>query len=66
MVEKKIDKAQIFYYDDDNAVKKSYVIILEETANGVKFKFEDNDLTITLPWYRVLKIKRSGEEEKNA
>ena len=46
----------ISYLDDDNKKKDCWVEILEETASYVVFKY--NNETITIPYHRILKIKK--------
>ncbi len=52
-------KIFISYLDDDNKKKDVWVEILEETNSYVTFKY--NDDTITIPFHRILKIKRIGK-----
>ena len=54
MEEKK--KVFISYLDDDSHQKDVWVDVLEETQNYVTFKY--NDDIITIPYHRILKIKR--------
>ena len=55
------DKKKVFisYLDDDNKQKDVWVEILEETQNYVTFRY--NDDVITIPYHRILKIKRREE-----
>lgn len=46
----------ISYLDDDNQKKDVWVIIIEETTSYVKFRH--NEDTITIPYHRILKIKK--------
>jgi uncharacterized protein (UPF0248 family) len=65
-VDKKIEfkKDFISYLDDDGTVKNQYVIIIENSACGVKFKFDSTDTkSIFIPLHRVLKIKSTGEQD---
>ena len=54
MEEKKKDF--ISYKDDDNTQKDVWVDILEETLNYITFKYQEENITI--PWHRILKVKR--------
>ena len=54
MEEKK--KVFVSYLDDDGETKNVWVDILEETLNYITFKY--NDEVITIPYHRILKIKR--------
>ena len=46
----------VSYLDDDNKQKDCWVVILEETGNYIKFKY--NNEILTIPWHRILKVKR--------
>lgn len=59
MEEKK--KVFISYLDDDNQQKDVWIEIVEETQNYVTFRY--NDDVITIPYHRILKIKRKEVEE---
>ena len=59
MEEKK--KTFIAYLDDDNKKKEVWCDILEETSQYVVFRY--NNEQITIPYHRILKIKRLGVEE---
>lgn len=52
----------ISYLDDDDKKKNVWVEILEETSSYVTFKY--NLETITIPYHRILKIKRKGKKSK--
>ncbi len=56
MEEKK--KVFISYLDDDGKQKDIWIEIVEETSSYVTFKY--NYDTITIPYHRILKIKRKG------
>lgn len=58
MEEKK--KTFIAYLDDDNTIKKLWVDILEETYNYIIFKYHND--TLTIPFHRILKLKRVGDD----
>lgn len=51
----------ISYLDDDDKKKDVWCEIIEETTSYVIFKF--NEDIITIPYHRILKIKRKGVEE---
>ena len=55
------EKKNVFisYLDDDNQKKDVWVEIVEETSSYVTFKYNDN--IITIPYHRILKIKRLKE-----
>lgn len=48
----------ISYLDDANNVVNGFVILIEQTANYVKFKTNAN--TITISYSRLIKIKEKG------
>ena len=54
------EKKNVFisYLDDDNKKKDVWVEIVEETSSYVTFKHNEN--IITIPYHRILKIKRIG------
>ena len=52
----------ISYLDDDGVKKNVWCEILEETSNYVTFKY--NEEIITIPYHRILKIKRKGVYEE--
>lgn len=56
------DKKSVFisYLDDDGQQKDVWVDILEETQIYVTFRY--NDDVITIPYHRILKIKRKEVE----
>ena len=55
------DKKSVFisYKDDDDLVKNVWCDILEETTQYVTFKY--NNEVITIPYHRILKIKRRSK-----
>lgn len=59
MEEKK--KVFISYLDDDNQTKNVWCDILEETLNYITFRI--NDEVITIPYHRILKVKKKEVEE---
>jgi len=62
MEEKKKDF--ISYKDDDDSQKDVWVDILEETLNYISFRYNNEQLTI--PWHRILKVKRKrGDSNDN-
>ena len=58
MEEKK--KTFIAFLDDDGQKKEDWVDLLEETISYVTFKYRDN--IITIPFHRILKIKKEVRE----
>lgn len=58
------EKKNVFisYLDDDGEKKNVWVDIIEETENYVTFKY--NEETITIPYHRILKIKRKEIEDE--
>lgn len=60
------NKDFISYLDDDDTKKDKYVIIIKENEIGIEFKFdEEAEQIIFIPWNRVLKIKRRGQNVSN-
>lgn len=57
MEEKK--KTFIAYLDDDDKVKNVWCDVLEETTSYVTFRY--NAEQITIPYHRILKVKRKAE-----
>lgn len=57
MEEKK--KTFIVYLDDDNAKKGVWCDILEETTTYIVFRYHNEQITI--PYHRILKVKRRDE-----
>lgn len=57
------DKKYVFisYLDDDGMKKDIWCEILEETEQYVSFKY--NNEIITIPYHRILKIKKKEEGE---
>ena len=57
------EKKQTFvaYLDDDDTKKEVWCDILEETTAYIVFRYKDEQITI--PYHRVLKVKRVGGEE---
>lgn len=55
------EKKNVFisYLDDDGEKKDVWVDIIEEAPNFVTFKY--NNESITIPYHRILKIKRKGD-----
>lgn len=53
----------ISYLDDDNQKKDVWCEILEETTSYVTFKY--NNEIITIPFHRILKIKRKEGDYGN-
>ncbi len=56
-----MEKKSVFisYLDDDDRKKDVWVEIIEETSSYVTFR--DNDNVITIPFHRILKIKKVGQ-----
>lgn len=54
------EKKNVFisYLDDDNKKKDIWCEIIEETPNYVTFRY-NNDI-VTIPYHRILKIKKLG------
>lgn len=52
------DKKKTFvsYLDDDNLKKDIWVEVVEETISYITFIY--NNDTITIPYHRILKVKR--------
>jgi uncharacterized protein (UPF0248 family) len=57
------EKKNVFisYLDDDGEKKNVWVVILEETETYVTFQY--NYEKITIPYHRILKIKRKEVED---
>jgi len=57
------EKKNVFisYWDDDGKKKDVWCEIIEETDNYVTFKY--NEEVITIPYHRILKVKRKEVEE---
>ena len=57
------EKKQTFiaYLDDDDSKKEVWCDILEETATYIVFRYKGEQITI--PYHRVLKVKRLGDGE---
>ena len=55
-------KTFIAFLDDDNKKKELWVDILEETSSYITFRY--NTDTITIPYHRILKVKRKEGEER--
>tara|TARA_Y100000034_G_scaffold34856_1_gene42788 strand:+ start:1185 stop:1367 length:183 start_codon:yes stop_codon:yes gene_type:complete len=58
------EKKDVFisYFDDDDLKKDVWCEIVEETSQFITFVY--NDETITIPYHRILKIKRKGGDYK--
>lgn len=54
-------KVFVSYLDDDGKKKDVWVDILEETLNYIIFKY--NDEQITIPYHRILKVKKKEVQE---
>lgn len=52
-------KIFIAYLDDDNTKKEVWCEILDETNMYIIFKYHND--TLTIPYHRILKIKRLTE-----
>lgn len=52
----------ISYLDDDGKKKDCWVEILEETSQYVVFRY--NNEQITIPYHRILKIKKIGGDDE--
>ena len=57
------EKKNIFisYLDDDGKKKDIWCEILEETISYVTFKYNNEEITI--PYHRILKIKKKEVED---
>lgn len=53
----------IAFLDDDNKKKEVWCEILEETTTYVTFRY--NNDTLTIPYHRILKIKRKRDDMGN-
>lgn len=51
--------AFIAYLDDDDSKKEIWCEILKETVTSITFKYRSEEITI--PYHRVLKVKKKGE-----
>jgi len=49
------DKAFIAFLDDDDKKREDWVTIKEKTISYVSFEYKGK--IVTIPWYRVLKLK---------
>lgn len=50
----------IAFLDDDGEKQEDWVDLIEENNSFVKFKYQGKELTI--PWHRVLKVKKEVAE----
>lgn len=56
-------KSFISYIDDDGEIKNQYVVIIEESPAGVRFKFNSEETqTIFIPWHKINKLKEEKDE----
>jgi len=51
----------ISYLDDKDNKREDWVDIISEDQNTVTFKYRDD--VITIPWHRVLKVKKKEIKE---
>ena len=55
-----MDEILAIYIDDSGDKMSNWVRLLEEREQYVKF-LDKQDNEITVPWHRILKLKKRGE-----